>query len=166
MENLSWGNQPLQQFINSLNDARVTELEMALVQITKGLRTAKLRLRSQQLLQKQYAECKDSFRAKIQPEPLQNCELATNLFKYIGQIGMVLYGYIHRIKGLEAQFLELDKEDIKLFAESINAFLKAEVEKKNPGVCGIYFWVSMRDDINACSGTLSYVVYYHLTNKH
>jgi hypothetical protein len=154
MENLSWGGQPLQQFLDSSNSAHVTEVEKVLVQITKGVRRAKLRLKSEQLLQKQYAECKDSFRAKIQPEPLQNCELATKLFQYLQGVGMVLYGYIHRTKGLEAQFLELDDEDIDLFMKSISVFLKAELEQKNPGVRGIYFWVSIQDDMNACSGTL------------
>ena len=156
MENLFWAGQPFQQFLDELSDsAHVTEVGKVLVQITKGIRRAKLRLKLEQLLQKQYAECKDSFRAKIQPEPLQSSELATKLFQYLQGVGMVLYGYIHRTKGLELKFLELDDEDIDLFIKSIGVFLKAELEQKNPGIRGIYFWVSIQDDMNACSGTLA-----------
>jgi hypothetical protein len=159
MENLSWAGQPIQQFLDkSPNSAHVTQvanaLTEALVQATKFLKRDKLREQLEKLLQQQYLESDDTFRAKIQLEPLQSCELATKHFQHLGGVGMVLYGYIHHTDGLEEQVLELDDKDKDILIRSIGDFLEAEKEQEDPGVLGIYFWVSIKKDITVYSGTL------------
>ncbi|CAG8982687.1 hypothetical protein HYALB_00000968 [Hymenoscyphus albidus] len=154
MENLSWAHQPLQQFLDeSPNSDSLTQVTKALVQATKSVKRAKLRLELECLLQRQYIEYKRNFNAELQLQSLPSCELATKLFHRLQEKGMVVYGYIHHTDGLEAQVLELDDEDINLLIESIGNFLEAKREQQNPGIVGIYLWLSMQS-VNACSDIL------------
>jgi hypothetical protein len=153
MDNLSWSGQPLKQFLGeSRNSEDVIQVRKGLVQAEKHVKVAELRQQLERLIQRQNVEYDRTFNAEILKPPLSS-ELAAKLFHKLGEVGMVLYGYIHHKEGLEIEVLALDEEILAVFIDAMDKFLKAQRECRNKSIRGIDLWLEDRI-LNACSGTL------------